>query len=208
MAKKYEELTFSDDFMFCKVLENHPDLCRKLLELALGREVGELVSVNRQKPIEILPDKKGVRFDIYSEGRGGKKVYDVEMQNLSRDILQKRTRYSQAMIDLHLLERGKPYKDLGDTYIIFICRFNVFEEEGLHRYTFSNLCHEKTSLEHWGTELKRSFSVLRGRQMIFLQKWKHFLNMLPKEFPAISSLKNWIRPLRKPGTMYVGGRNI
>ena len=60
-------------FMFCKVLENHPDLCRKLLELALCREVGELVSVNRQKPIEILPDKKGVRFDIYSEGRGGKK---------------------------------------------------------------------------------------------------------------------------------------
>lgn len=207
MAKKYEELTFSDDFMFCKVLENHPDLCRKLLELALGREVGELVSVNRQKPIEILPDKKGVRFDIYSEGRGGKKVYDVEMQNLSRDILQKRTRYSQAMIDLHLLERGKPYKDLGDTYIIFICRFNV-----LRRKAFTDILSpiSVTKKHHlnWGTELKRSFSVLRGRQMIFLQKWKHFLNMLPKEFPAISSLKNWIRPLRKPGTMYVGGRNI
>ena len=44
MAKKYEELTFHDDFMFCKVLETHQDLCRKLLELALGRKLGDLVS--------------------------------------------------------------------------------------------------------------------------------------------------------------------
>ena len=44
MAKKYEELTFHDDFMFCKVLETHPDLCRNLLELALGRILVDLVS--------------------------------------------------------------------------------------------------------------------------------------------------------------------
>ena len=106
MAKKYEELTFHDDFMFCKVLETHPDLCRKLLELALGRKLGDLVSVNRQKPVEILPDRRGVRFDIYVED-GNNTVYDVEMQNANRDSIAKRTRYSQAMIDLNLLERGK-----------------------------------------------------------------------------------------------------
>lgn len=183
MAKKYEELTFSDDFMFCKVLENHPDLCRKLLELALGREVGELVSVNRQKPIEILPDKKGVRFDIYSEGRGGKKIYDVEMQNHSRDILQKRTRYSQAMIDLHLLERGKPYRDLGDTYIIFICRFNVFEEEGLHRYTFSNLCHEKTSLE-LGDGTEKIFLCTEGTADDISSEMEAFLKYVAEGIPG------------------------
>lgn len=26
-VKKYEELTFTDDFMFCKVMQNNPDLC-------------------------------------------------------------------------------------------------------------------------------------------------------------------------------------
>ena len=74
MAKKYEELTFSDDFMFCKVLENHPDLCRKILELALGREVGELVSVNRQKPIEILPDKRKYVSTFIRRAEAEKKV--------------------------------------------------------------------------------------------------------------------------------------
>lgn len=34
-AKKYEELTFTDDFMFCKVMQNNPDLCKHLIELNL-----------------------------------------------------------------------------------------------------------------------------------------------------------------------------
>lgn len=38
--KKYEELTFTDDFMFCKILTNNPELCHELLELILGRKVG------------------------------------------------------------------------------------------------------------------------------------------------------------------------
>ena len=42
--------------MFCKTPEDNPGLCRELLALALGRPVGELVSVNRQKPIEITAD--------------------------------------------------------------------------------------------------------------------------------------------------------
>ena len=60
MTKRYEELTFADDFMFCRVLEDSPGLCRELLSLILDRPVGELVSVNRQKPIEIKADSRVV----------------------------------------------------------------------------------------------------------------------------------------------------
>ena len=42
MAKKYEELTFNDDFMFCRILEEKPALCRELLELVLDHKVGNL----------------------------------------------------------------------------------------------------------------------------------------------------------------------
>ena len=34
--KEYEELNFTDDFMFCKVMTNNPDLCHELLELIIG----------------------------------------------------------------------------------------------------------------------------------------------------------------------------
>ena len=30
--KNYEQLTFTDDFMFCKVLTTNPQLCHELLE--------------------------------------------------------------------------------------------------------------------------------------------------------------------------------
>ena len=56
MAKKYEELTFTDDFMFCKILERDPDLCKELLELILDRKLGKLAPINREKPVEITPD--------------------------------------------------------------------------------------------------------------------------------------------------------
>ena len=32
MVKKFEDLTFTDDFMFCKTMQN-PKLCKKLIEL-------------------------------------------------------------------------------------------------------------------------------------------------------------------------------
>ena len=124
-AKKYEELTFHDDFMFCKVLEENPELCRGLLELTIGRKIGELAIVQRQKPVEVIPGHHGVRFDVYAKDEN-QTIYDVEMQNLKRDSLRKRVRYSQSMIDEENLEKGVHYRELKNSYIIFICNFLKF----------------------------------------------------------------------------------
>ena len=62
--RKYEELRFSDDFMFCKILQNDPELCRKLLIRLLGREVGQLVESEKQHTVQITAQGRGVRFDV------------------------------------------------------------------------------------------------------------------------------------------------
>ena len=67
--KSYDELTFTDDFMFCKIMQSNPDLCRELTELIIGRKTGEIIWINKQAPIEITADGRGVRFDIYMEER-------------------------------------------------------------------------------------------------------------------------------------------
>lgn len=110
-AKKYDDLTFTDDFMFCKVMTTNPELCHELLELILGKKVGAFTRLDQQKPIEMTADGKGIRFDVYSEDDSGI-VYDCEMQTSKKDNLPKRTRYYQGMIDLNLLERGADYKEL------------------------------------------------------------------------------------------------
>ena len=86
--------------------------CRELLELVLDRKVGELACINRQKPVEITANGKGVRFDVYAEGSDSI-IYDIEMQNAVSDSIAKRSRYSQGMIDLNLMNRGAHYKRSG-----------------------------------------------------------------------------------------------
>ncbi len=77
--KQYEELGFTDDFMFCKVLTSNPHLCHGLLKLVIGRKVCAFVRLDKQQPIETTADGKGIRFDVYSEDDQGT-VFDCEMQ--------------------------------------------------------------------------------------------------------------------------------
>ena len=48
MAKRYEELTIADDFMFGKVMEDKK-LCREVLECLLEQPVGELEDVQTER---------------------------------------------------------------------------------------------------------------------------------------------------------------
>lgn len=108
--KSYEELTFSDDFMFCKVLENNKELCRELIELILDTKIRIIENVSRQKPIEITPDGRGIRLDVCMQGDDT--VYNLEMQNTDKKDLQFRARYSQSMLDLDMMERGSEFREL------------------------------------------------------------------------------------------------
>lgn len=174
-AKKYDDLTFTDDFMFCKVMTTNPELCHELLELILGKKVGAFTRLDQQKPIEMTADGKGIRFDVYSEDDSGI-VYDCEMQTSKKDNLPKRTRYYQGMIDLNLLERGADYKELKKSYVIFICPFDQFQE-GLHKYTFENQCKEIPELV-LGDESTKIFLCAGGHADDVSDEMKDFLNWL------------------------------
>jgi len=145
-VKEYEELLFTDDFLFCKVLENNEDICEELLELILGKKIRKINYLAKQKVIDITSDGKGIRLDVYLEDDENT-VFDIEMQTTTRKDLPKRTRYYQGMIDLNLIEKGAGYDELKESYIIFICLTTpFFDPSGLHLYTFENRCRENKSL--------------------------------------------------------------
>ena len=137
--KEYNQLSFSDDFIFCKVLSQNPELCRELIGLILNKEIGELCIPQAQKPIKITADGKGIRFDIYVEENGNRTVYDIEMQTTASKNLPKRSRYYQGMIDLNIISAGDDYNKLRRSYVIFICLQDPFGK-GRHLYTFENVC--------------------------------------------------------------------
>ena len=139
MSKKYEDLTFTDDFMFCKILYTNPELYKQLLELILGRKIKEIRYLTTQNTIDITSDGKGIRLDVYLEGDS--KVYDIEMQTTGKSNLPKRSRYYQGMIDLNLIEKGADYSELKETFIIFVCLHDPFKHNECV-YTFENRCKE------------------------------------------------------------------
>ena len=195
MSKKYEELTFADDFMFCKILTSNPDLCHELLELILGHKVGRFTRLDKQKPIELTADGKGIRFDVYSEDDSGT-VFDCEMQTSNGKNLPKRSRYYQGMIDLNLIERGAEYSKLKRSYVIFICTFDVFGK-GLHKYSFENTCKELPELS-LGDESTKIFLCAGSNADDVSDDMKDFLEWLAGQSTCKSKLvQNLIGAVQK-----------
>ena len=141
--KPIEELTFTDDYMFGYVMRNE-EICKGLLERLLQIKIERLEYPELQKTIAPHYENKGVRLDVYVQDSN--RVFDVEVQNILDDDLPTRTRYYQSMMDIDLLLKGKKYAELKESFIIFVCK-DDFYGEGFPCYTFSNLCHEKRTLE-------------------------------------------------------------
>ncbi len=148
VMKNYEELEFRDDFMFGKIMENS-QLCREVLECLLQRPVGELQEPVLQKEFRFTSDGKPIRLDIYNKDNNSN-VYDAEMENLNNHsvewhALPKRSRFYQSSIDVDFLSKKGHYKDLPESYVMFICTFDPFGL-GLSQYTFRERCNEKSEL--------------------------------------------------------------
>lgn len=177
--KTYDELTFVDDFMFCEVLREHPEICQKLAGLVTDRKVNRVSIPETQKQEKFLAGGKGVRFDIYFEDDANT-VYDLEMQTTLKAQLPKRTRYYSSMLDMDHLRRGKTYAELPSAYIVFICLEDPFEGD-ICRYTFQNCCTESPEL-----------FLQDGRTIIFINaaslngaspELQHFLDYLNGKKP-------------------------
>ena len=179
--KTYEELELTDDFMFGKIMQNKK-LCKGMLERLLEITIDDITYPEQQKPIIITSEGKSVRLDVYVQSSNDV-VYDAEMQqeNKSREHqaeLPKRSRYYQGMIDLNLLEKGMPYQELKESYVIFICTFDPFKAN-LPQYTFQNVCIERPDIILDDKATKVFFNT-KGDMTGLSQEKKAFLEYLDK----------------------------
>ena len=141
--KPWDELTFADDFMFCKIMMNK-EICISVLERLLHIKIKDITYLTEQKSITPSYDSKGVRLDVYLADSDH--IFDVEMQTTRRSDLSKRSRYYQSLMDIDSIKKGQSYNTLKDSYVIFICMFDPFEK-GLPVYSFQNTCKENTSIK-------------------------------------------------------------
>ena len=129
-GKNMAKYKFSNKLMFALVMQDE-EICAEFIQrLFPGKKVKSITFPN---DIKITPEKtivtgvlsKSVRLDVLFEGE--KEVYDIEMQVEKEPELPKRSRYYHTSMDTHLLKKGRDYKDLKPSYVIFICMKDPFE---------------------------------------------------------------------------------
>ncbi len=139
----WDTVKISNALMFKHVMKNEK-LCVELLETILDKKIAKIVYKESEKEIDVALDSKSVRLDVYLEG-DEKTAYDLEMQATNEGDLGVRSRYYQGMIDINAIQRGTPYTELPDSFVIFICDFDLFKK-GRSIYTFQNICLEDTKV--------------------------------------------------------------
>ncbi len=140
--RRYDQLKFTDDFMFGAVMTTFPEIARALTEKITGRKIREIIAVSGEQVIGTDPLLKRIRMDVrFTDDEA---VYCVEMQMYRDRAFPKRVRYYAAVNDIDQIERGGEYGDLKPVYVIFICNYDPFGRK-LRKYTFRNRCDEDPS---------------------------------------------------------------
>ena len=153
--KPFEELEFTDDFMFYQVMQDD-SICIELLETLLKTKIDHIERKELQKELRPYYESKGVRFDAYL--KDSNRIFNIEMQQVINDELPKRTRYYQSILDTDMLLKGHDYTDLQETHIIFICKKDPIGQ-GLPVYTFSTTCSENKNIKLNDKTFKHFFNA-------------------------------------------------
>ena len=178
--KKFEELTFRDDYMFSAVLSRNLGICKEILEIILDRKVSDVRYVNTEQYFKFTPESKAVRLDVYREDEAGK-AYDMELQAWDEENIAARSRYYQASMDLGLMARGRDYVELNESYVIFICMKDYFGQKRL-KYTYENRCIETGIPLRDGT--RKIFLNAKGTEGKVSTELKEFLDYIATNRPT------------------------
>lgn len=189
-------LLFSEYPMFDRIMEERPDLCRRVLETALGVPVDEVRNVVAERTLQPRVGSHGVRLDAWV--RTSDALYDVEMQTYSREGLGRRMRYYQSAMDTAMLRPGATYDSLPESFIVFICLHDEFKE-GLPVYTFDMICDESGPW-YLGTASNGSCSTLPLGRCCQMGRFVVYFGTSPPRRSEATALPPISRPPWRPPT--------
>lgn len=120
-----------------KAFEDDNEVTEFLLRTVLGNKDLKVRSVVKQLQLD-NPGKRGARLDVYAEDSEGK-GYDIEIQRNHEGAHPRRARYYSSLIDTKMLEPMEDFKNLKDSFVIFITEEDTRKEgKELNRYEMTD----------------------------------------------------------------------
>ena len=107
-----------DDFMRCLLKDNIP-LAEFVLRIITDKKDLVITDCETQRDMKRLAGARSICLDAYGADADGKK-YDLEIQKASDGADPHRARYHSSVMDVENLHSGQDFKELPETYMIFI----------------------------------------------------------------------------------------
>jgi hypothetical protein len=111
-----------DDFMNA-CFDGDIEATELVLRIILDRPDLQVIRVSTQRVMKNLLGRD-VWLDIDATDSNNTEI-DIEIQRSDKGADRKRARYHSSILDAHLLKAGDDFKDLPETYVIFITEHDV-----------------------------------------------------------------------------------
>ena len=198
---KAKEPGFTNSVVFNLVMRRNPDLCKEVVETALGFELSKISYIETEKTIQPKLTSKNVRLDVVAKADG--KMIDIEMQVAYEPSLARRARYYESAMDTDALKSGISYHELPESYVIFFCKGAPFGKGcAERRFAMMDALHptEKMTLDDGRTIVVLSagnWAEVESPSLSKLLKYIHTGNVDDGSDDLTSRLENAVRELRE-----------
>ena len=119
-----------NDTLFRTMAKDNIPLVEHIIRVTLNRDDISILRVNTQDDIHLFSFQHSVILDCLAIDKDGV-LFDIEVQKFNNDSLEKRVRYYSSMLDSrYSLSKGMPFKEIKDSYVIFLMEEDYFHLGG------------------------------------------------------------------------------
>ena len=144
-------LTLFDDDLMSRVFDKNIAATELILRIILGRKI-KVIRVNGQEEVRNSEvGGRNITLDVYALDENGEEM-DIEVQGNSEGAHIRRARYHSSVLDSRMLQEGQRFKELKDSYVIFIYRHDKFRK-GLPVYHIDRYVRETGEIFEDGSHI-------------------------------------------------------
>lgn len=141
IGKLIAEMRLFDDSLMTLVFDKNTPATELILNILLKRDDLRVLEVAVQREYKSsVPKGRSITLDIHAVDANNRE-YDIEVQRADAGADVHRARFHSSMVDSKMLKAGQEFKEIKDTYVIFIAENDVMGA-GLPLYHIERMIQE------------------------------------------------------------------
>ena len=149
--KLVDDMTLFDDDLMSHVFDKNIEATELILRIILGEDI-KVICVDGQDELKNpLVDGRNITLDVHAVDSRGKEI-DIEVQGDAKGAIVKRARFHSSMVDVRMLKASQDFKQLRDSYVIFIYKKDKFKK-GLPIYHIDRYVRETGKIFEDGSHI-------------------------------------------------------